>query len=46
MTRMKRMFSKKKKNYKVQFLYNPTLNDKIKKKTEKRDDLNQPELAC
>jgi len=25
----------KKKNYKVQFLYNPTLNDKIKKKKEK-----------
>lgn len=37
MTRMKRMFSKKKKNYKVQFLYNPTLNDKIKKKKQRKE---------
>jgi hypothetical protein len=26
----------KKKNYKVQFLYNPTLNDKIKKKNREK----------
>lgn len=42
----KKMFFKRIKNYKVQFLDNPMINDKFELKKGPNSDLSQPELAC